>query len=142
VSQLKLEKYLLANIQTELEAYIAKVEVADHQPKKKRSAALDVVKLTEKLKRLNKVYMAGNIDDDEYFKETTEIKKKIDLARQAEQDERPPDLEVLKSFLTTDFTAMYNDMDMEDKRRVWRAIISEIRLEKDSNKVKEIIFRA
>jgi hypothetical protein len=100
------------------------------------------VKLSEKLKRLNKVYMAGNIDDDEYFKETTEIKKKIDLARQAEQDERPPDLEVLKSFLTTDFTAMYNDMDMEDKRRVWRAIISEIRLEKDSNKVKEIIFRA
>lgn len=143
VSQLKLEKYLLANIQTELEAYITKVEVEEkNQPKKKRSAALDVVKLTEQLKRLNKVYMAGNIDDDEYFNDTAEIKKKIDKARQAEQDERPPDLEVLKSFLTADFATMYNDLDMEDKRRVWRSIISEIHLEKDSNKVKSIKFRA
>lgn len=142
VSQLKLEKYLLKNIKGELEAYIAKVEVEEQPKKKKKSSAMDVVKLTEKLKRLNKVYMAGNIDDDEYIAETTDIKKKIEQAREAEKEDRPPDLEVLKQFVNSDFETIYKDLDMEDRRRMWRSIISEIRLEKDSNAVKEIIFRS
>ena len=142
VSQKKLEKYLLENIKSELETYIAKVEVEEQPKKKKKSSAMDVVKLTEQLKRLNKVYMAGNIDDDEYLKETTEIKKKIEKAKEAEKDERPPDLEVLKQFLASDFEAIYNDLDMEDRRRMWRSIISEIHFEKDSNKVDYIKFRS
>ena len=103
---------------------------------------MDVVKLTESLKRLNKVYMAGNIDDEEYMAETAALRKKIEKARESEKDEQPPDLEVLKQFLASDFETIYQDLDMEDRRRMWRSIISEIRLEKDSNAVKEIIFRS
>ena len=80
--------------------------------------------------------------DDEYIEQTNSIKKKIDQARQAEKEDRPPDLEVIKQFLNTDFEEIYKDLDPMDKRRMWRSIISEIRFEEESNAVKEIVFRA
>ena len=143
VSGLKLEKFLLQNIREELSNFVMSAEVAEEK-KKKPSAAMDIVKLTEQLRRLNVVYMGGNIPDDEYIAETTAIKKKIEQAREAEKEDRPPDLEVLKQFLNTDFEAIYKDLDPMDKRRMWRSIISEICFEEDSNKVREngIVFRA
>ena len=105
---------------------------------------MDIVKLTEQLRRLNVVYMGGNMPDDEYMAETNALKKKIDQAREAEKEDRPPDLEVLKQFLNTDFEAIYKELDPMDKRRMWRSIISEIHFEEDSNKMREngIVFRA
>lgn len=143
VSSLKLEKFLIQNIREELNKFVSSVEVSEGK-KKKPSKTMDIVKLTEQLRRLNVVYMGGNMPDDEYMAQTNAIKKQIDQARQAEKDERPPDLEVIKQFLSTDFEAIYKDLDPMDKRRMWRAIISEIRFEEDSNKVREngIIFRA
>lgn len=145
VSGKKFEKWLLANVREELEKFIMSVDVASEEEKKKKpSAAMDIVKLTEQLKRLNTVYMNGNIDDDEYIKTTGELKKKIDKAREAEKDERPPDLEVLRQFLATDFEELYKDLDPMDKRRMWRSIISEVHFEPDSNKPRKdgIKFRA
>lgn len=143
VSEMKLEKYLLANIREELEHFVIEAE-ATGQKKKKPAAAMDIVKLTEQLRRLNVVYMAGNKSDEEYIAETNDLKKKIDQARKMEQDGRPPDLEVLQQFLKSDFEEIYESLEPEDKRRMWRSIISEIHFEEDSNKVKEngIKFRA
>lgn len=141
VSSKKFEKWLLANVREELERFIMSVEVTGEK-KKKPSATMDVVKLSEQLRRLNVIYMGGNMPDDEYIKETNALKKKIDQARQAEKDERPPDLEVLKQFLSTDFETIYQELDPMDKRRMWRSIISEVHFEEDSNKPKYIKFRA
>lgn len=127
LSQKKVEKYLLQNVKTELEQYIIDVEVK--QAERKPTAAADIVKLNEQIRRLNKIYMAGNMDDDEYTKKTTELKLKIEKARQAEQSERPPDLEVLKQFLKSDFETIYQTLAEEDKRYLWRSIISEIYVE-------------
>lgn len=141
VAEIKTEKYLLANIRQELEKFIIEAE-AKADTKKKPSATMDVVKLTEQLRRLNVVYMAGNKSDEEYIAETKDLKAKMEIARKAEQDERPPDMEVLKQFLKSDFEEIYKSLDREDQRRMWRAIISEIRFDEDGNTVKEIIFRA
>ncbi len=142
VSGLKFEKWLLASVRTELENYITQIEVTDNKKKKKPSKAMDVVKLSEELRRLNVVYRSGNMPDDEYIAETNALKKKIDQARQAEKEDRPPDLEVLKQFLKTDFESIYKELDPMDKRRMWRSIISEVHFEEDSNKPKSIKFRA
>ena len=141
VAQKKLEKYLLNNVEEALRNFIIKAEV-EPAPKKKSDPAKDLVKLSEQLRRLNTIYMSGNIDDDEYTRETNTLKKKIEETKKAEQDGRPPDLEVLKQFLDSDFKSIYATLSEEDKRRMWRSIISEIHFEKDSNKVKEIVFRA
>lgn len=141
VSEKKLEKYLLENIEDMLKEFIISVEIAP-QPKKKKSAAQDLVKLNEQMRRLNTVYMAGNMEDADYIKETNALKKKIEAAKKEEQDGRPPDLEVLKRFLGSDFKNIYGTLEPEDKRRMWRSIIKEIHFEKDSNKVRHVDFRA
>lgn len=138
VSQKKVEKYLIQNVKAELEAYIIEAEV--QQAKKKPSAAVDIVKLNEQIRRLNKIYMAGNIDDDEYAKQAAALKEKIEKARQDEKSERPPDLEILKQFLKSDFETIYQTLAEEDKRYLWRSIIDRIYV--DGNQPNGIEFRA
>lgn len=138
VSEKKVEKYLLQNVKAGIADYIQEAEVK--ATSKKPAAAMDVVKLQEQLRRLNKIYMAGNMDDEEYGKETAALKSKIEKAREAEKDERPPDLDVLKQFLNSDFETVYQTLSLEDRRRMWRSIIDTIYVE--GNKVKSIKFRA
>ena len=75
--------------------------------------------------------------DDEYVRESTEIKE---LIAKAEEDaplvER--DLEPLKQFLSKDFRTAYEKLDPENRRLIWRGVIKEIIVEK--NDVKRVIF--
>lgn len=139
ISERKLEKILLASIRNELNRFIVSAEVKA-SAKQKSKATMDLAKLNEQMRRLNKVFMSGNIDDDEYAKETEKIKQKIAEAKEAEKDERPPDLDVLRQFLDSDFEAIYKSLDRMDKRRMWRSIIEEIVIE--NNDIKSIKFRA
>lgn len=139
ISEIKLEKYLLANIRADLEHYVFDIEAEQSIPKKNRPE-LDIAKLRERMRRLNIMYMDGNIDDDEYRKTTADLKEKIETAKQREKEDRPPNIEFLNSFLQSDFETIYKGLPPEDKRRMWRAIISEICIERNS--VKSIKFRA
>jgi len=109
----------------ELEAFLSGAELAGRQ-KKKKLVELDVAKLNEQLRRVNVVFVAGNISDEEYAEQVAEIKRKLEKAKQAEKDERPPDLKILKQFLKSDFASIYATLSKEDKRRMWRSIIEEI----------------
>ena len=102
---------------------------------------MDVVKLNEQMRRLNRIYMSGNMDDDEYARETAALKVKLEKAKDQEKEERPPDIEVLKQFLSTDFEGIYTTLDPEDKRRLWRSVIKEIHVDKGSV-VTDIVPRA
>lgn len=139
ISERKVERILLDTVRQELEKFIVTAEVKAAE-KKSSPATATLAKLTEQLRRLNKVFMAGNMDDDEYAKETERIKKKIEEAKEAEKDERPPDLEVVKEFLKSDFETIYLSLDKEDQRRMWRSIIEEIYI-KDGG-ISSIKFRA
>lgn len=139
VTELKIESALLSMVRTELEKFILDVEVREQAPKKKDNV-MDIAKLNEQMRRLNMIYMAGNIDDDEYAKQTSNLRFKIELAKEAEKDERPPDIEVLRQFLKSDFEEIYKTLTPEDKRRMWRSIIDEIYVE--NHTVKSIKFRA
>lgn len=138
VSEKKVEKYLLKNIRAEIEQYITD---ADLTPvRKNKTAAMDVVKLSEQVRRLNKIYMSGNMDDEEYGRESAALKAKIEKARQAEKEDRQPDLTILKQFLKSDFESIYQTMSLEDRRRMWRSIIDTIYIE--GNNIASIKFRA
>ena len=106
-------------------AFLSGAELAGRQ-KKKKLVELDVAKLNEQLRRVNVVFVAGNISDEEYAEQVAEIKRKLEKAKQAEKDERPPDLKILKQFLKSDFASIYATLSKEDKRRMWRSIIEEI----------------
>lgn len=138
-SQNRVEKYLLANVRKELEAFILSAEAALSEKKKRGAKVIDTVKLNEQMRRLNVIYMAGSITDEEYDKENKKLKAAIEKAKKMEDETKPLDTAALKEFLSTDFEAIYKELGKEDQRRLWRSIIKEIRF--DGKEVKEIIFR-
>ena len=137
VTERRIEKWLLKNLDTLIKGEIAKVEIERTKPKPKPKVNISALK--EQLRRLEVVYMAGNKPDDEYLAEQNEIKAEIEKAEAEQHDpiaER--DLSPLKDLLETDFKSIYGTLDAEDKRRFWRSIIKEIKV--DGNRVTSVDF--
>lgn len=127
VSELKIEKYLLKNLEPMLEDEISRVELERTKPKPKPK--INIPALKERLRRLNVTYMAGNKSDEEYLREDAEIKALIKKAEMETPPEEIIDLAPLKELLETDFQKLYSSFDQEDKRRFWRGIIKEIKVD-------------
>lgn len=129
IFQNTLERWLLENIEEFVRGEIARVEIAKAQPKPKVKS--DISKLKEQLRRLEVVYMAGNKSDAEYIAEQNELKALIAKYSEEEGDDSvsEKDTSYLQEFLETDFRSIYESFDLEDKRRFWRTLIKEIKIE-------------
>lgn len=128
LSEKKIEKYLLENIVIILEKYIIDAEVQQTE-RRRLSQVHDIVALNEQLRRLNVIYIAGNIGDDDYMSETKRIKAQIDAAKVQQAENKPVNLDNLKSFINSDFLTIYHSLSKENQRRVWRSVIEEIYVE-------------
>ena len=128
LSERKIEKYLLQNIQTLLEEHITTAEIAEKE-RRQQPKAMDAVNLAEKLRRLNTIYMAGNISDEDYMAESRRLKEALEKAKAQDQENAPPNLEALRAFLQSDFLTIYDSLSKEDRRRIWRSVIQEIQID-------------
>ena len=54
------------------------------------------------------------------------IQEQTEKAKQQESENRPANLDWIKSFLESDFLSTYESLDKEDQRRLWRSIIEAI----------------
>lgn len=138
LSERKIEKYLLANIRHDLEQFMIQAETEQAQ-KKRQPKVKDIISLNEQLRRLNVVYISGNLSDEEYAAETKRIKAEIEKAKQDDEEYRPVNVEGLKAFLESDVLATYPSLNKEEQRRLWRSIIQEIHVE--GTTVKHVVFR-
>lgn len=125
LSERKIEKYLLTHIRADLEAYITTTE-AEASKKRQQPKVLDIMSLNEQLRRLNIIFLSGNIGDEEYAAETKKLKCAIEKAKKAESENRLVNVEGLKQFIGNDFLAAYDTLTKEDQRRLWRSLIEEI----------------
>ena len=139
LSESKIERYLLDDLDKLLEGEIARIEIERAKPKKKKKKT-DVVKLREQLRRVNVAYIAGNMPDDEYITETKELNEQIKKAEAIEREEMASrDIEPLKKVLEMDFRGIYTELDQEERRRFWRGIIKQINL-KENGEIKTVDF--
>lgn len=137
LSQLKLESWLLNNLNSLMENEIARVNIEKTKPKAKPKA--NTAALKEQLRRLEVVYLAGNKSDEEYLKESKELNDAIKKAEQEHsEDEGNKDLSILQETLEVDFKSMYSTLDDEDKRRFWRTLIKRIYIK--GNKITSVEF--
>lgn len=135
VSERKIEKQLLAQLDEFLKNEIARVELEQSKPKPKPKT--DIKKLKEKRRRLTVAYMSEAISDEVYLKKDTELKAQIAKA-ELNAPPQPKDLTPLKTILETDLHSIYDTFTDEEKQRFWLGLIKEIKLE--DKKVKEVIF--
>lgn len=122
-TEAKIQKYLLKNLRPLMEQEIMEYEMEKAKPKKKPKSKLPALK--ERLRRLNVMYMAGNISDDDYLRDDADLKAQI---AKAESELPPPERDItpLQELLKTDFEGIYKTLDKEEQRRFWRGIIKEI----------------
>lgn len=138
LSEKKIEKYLLNNIQNALNQYELNIDVQSPKKKKKRKK-IDTNKLRDQLRRLNNIYIAGNIADDEYNAQAAQLRAAIAEAEKTNNDDvQPINLEAIRQVLSSDFVTQYRTLSQSEKQRFWRAIIKEIHF--DDNQISEIIF--
>lgn len=130
ISEKDLEKYILANVRSEIERFILSTEVDPKEEKKSKPKKSEVEKLQEKLRRTNVAFFAGNMDDDEYAEQTKALKEQIAKAQAEEaREEKPVDTEAVKAFLATDFEKLYETLTKEERRTWLRSIVDEIVLD-------------
>lgn len=133
ISEIKIEKHLLETIKPEIERVIAEYEIAQKEPVKKPSNADKIKKLEKRLQRVNYQYEEDRISQEEYDQKYKEIIEELNSLR--DQDETPEiterDLEPLRAFLRLDLDSVYKTLSPEEKRALWRSVVSEIYLYPD-----------
>lgn len=148
LSERKLEKALVHGLAGYLEAYSVKVSASSAGTKQDqqhgKGKKIDAAKLKEQLRRLNKIYIAGNMDDTDYAQQAAELRKAIDEAEraelQAQQPNQPIDLQGIRNIVSGDFENQYAALSRQDRQEFWHTIIDEIIL--DDNQIAEVIFLA
>ena len=141
VTEKKAEKYLLENLERHVRDTIIEVEIEAKDPKNKSESERKLKNLKERLRRLNVTYMAGNITDEEYFKEDAEIKLAISKAEKELEMNKPRKVDHLKELLKTDFRNAYVLFSEEEKQEFWQDLIKEIKIDKlDVKRISDVIF--
>lgn len=139
VSEQKAEKWLLANITAQLDKFILSANVEKDKNTPHPKPKCDKVKLAEKIRRLNVIYMAGGKTDEEYTSELADLNRLIAEAEKVETVAKPRDFDRLKTILNDDFENIYNSLEKEEKRQMWRSIIDTMTVE--GNHIKEVNFK-
>ena len=140
ISELKVEKFMLANIKNFLEEYALKIEVRSKEPKRKKKK-VDADKLREQLRRLNNIYLSGNLTDSEYNEQSKALQSAIANADTTDRaEERPVNLDMIRRLIESGFEEQYSTFSREEKQRFWRSIVEEIHME--DNKISNVIFKA
>lgn len=122
INEKKVEAWLLDNIEDDF-----KIKVTQKPKQKKESPQ----KYRDRLRRLNDIYLLGNISESEYKQKTAELQKKIaDLSKV-----RP----VKEVTFEKNWREVYNVLDDERKRSFWHSLIAGVKIDQDGNFI-EIMY--
>lgn len=119
VNERKMEIWLLENIEEDFKVNVTM------KPKEKRE---NPQKYKDRLKRLNDMYLLGNISESEYKTKSAELQRKI-----AELSKEPKEKE---ANFTSNWKDLYLKLDDSHRRSFWRGLIKEIVIDKEAQPVK------
>lgn len=126
-----IEKWLFENLDAELARTRLEWE-AKAAERKKVALRTDKAVLKRKLTKLKELYINELIDIEEYRKDydiyTAALRQLPEPAA-----ESPPDFASIERLLGSDFRNIYDSLSREEKRALWRSVISEIRIDSDNN---------
>ena len=119
VNEKKMETWLLENVEEDFKVNVTM------KPKEKRE---NPQKYKDRLKRLNDMYLLGNISESEYKTKSAELQRKI-----AELSKEPKEKEVK---FTSNWKDLYLKLDDSHRRSFWRGLIKEIVIDKEAKPVR------
>lgn len=136
-NEIKIEQRLLEKFNIQLKQYISTYEYKQKEIKK-NDFSKEISVLENKLIKLKDLYVRDLIRIEDYEKDYKEYISQLDILHketQKNEDIAPisSNMDVLKSFLSSDFILIYNKLSREEKRRIWLSVIDYIIIDKDYN---------
>lgn len=132
------EEWLFEHLGEELERCKLEWDVQAAERKKKMRST-DKAVLKRKLTKLKGLYMDDLINIEEYKKDYQIYTAALQQIPDETPEETPPDFSAVERMLQADFKSIYDSLTREEKRTLWRSVISEIRVDRDNN-ITGIIF--
>ena len=131
------EAWLFENLGRVFQEWRTEWEVKEAQ-RKQSAAAVDRAAVRRKLSRLKELYLNEVIDLEEYKRDYEALSAQLE-ERPAPPPAPRPNFEAVEAFLAQDFRQIYDTLEREEKRTLWRSIIKEIRIDNDQQ-VKGLSF--
>lgn len=132
------EEWLFEHLGEELERCKLEWDVQAAERKKKMRST-DKAVLKRKLTKLKELYMDDLINIEEYKKDYQIYTAALQQIPDEVPEVTPPDFSAVERLLQADFRNIYDSLTREEKRTLWRSVISEIRVDRDNN-ITGIIF--
>ena len=133
ISELKLEKYLLDNIEQLVKEHIASVptNVEKLSEPEKDVTKKRIKEIKSELENLTYAFRKNRISLKQYDLEYDELEKELKKLNASLTSTR--DLTPIKQFLNSDWKEIYNGLEKVNKRALWHSVIDEIILDEDMN---------
>ena len=125
-----IEKYLLANIENEINKY--KIEIKEIKEKKEKVPKVNINKLKKKLERLTDLYIDGKIGRDKYDLEYDKINNQI-IAYEGEKETLlNTNYNDLEKLFDKKVLSLYTTLSNQNKRMFWASFIDYIEINQNN----------
>lgn len=120
--------FLLKNVEKLAQKHIA--EVMEIKPAEKTNLPQNRInEILEEIDNLNYMFQKKRIDIKKYDKEYEALEK--ELANLQKETPKETDITILEEFLKSDWKVVYNSLDKENQRALWRNLIKEIKFDEE-----------
>lgn len=121
-------EYLLENVEELAKKHIA--EVMEVKPVEQTDLPQNRInEILEEMDRLTYSFRKKRMDVKEYDREYEALEK--ELASLQKESPKESDITILEEFLRSDWKEIYNSLDKENQRALWRNLIKEIKLDEE-----------
>lgn len=134
----KIESWIFDHLAKELERCKLDWEVRAEKQKKQSARSVDKAALKRKLTKLKELYLDDLISIEDYRKDYQIYSEALNNITEIIPI-TPPDFSAVEKILDQDFMVIYDGLSREEKRTLWRSVISEIQIDRDNN-ITGIIF--
>ena len=121
-------EYLLENVEELAKNHIA--EVMEVKPVEQTDLPqIRINEILEEIDRINYMFQKKRMPLKQYEQEYEALEK--ELANLQKETPKEEDITILEEFLSSNWKDVYNSLDKENQRALWRNLIREIKLDKE-----------
>lgn len=125
ISEKKIEKFLLNNLETLI---TEQIRITDIKDKQKSNPNKRIAEIKREMENLTYIFRKGRISPSQYDLEYTELEQEL---AKLKPSPNKTNYDHLKAILSNDWKTIYNNLTKTNKQAFWQNILREIKLDTD-----------
>lgn len=130
IKEAAVEEWLFTFLGDELKKQRLEWDIKEAR-RKQAAVSIDRAAIRRKLSRLKELYVNEMIDLEEYRRDYELYTAQLAERTAPSAEEERPNFEAVEAILESGFRKIYDGLEREEKRTLWRSVIKEIRVDKE-----------